>query len=175
MYAPGFRSAAFSQNLDYIKKECGEFLVLARGSQSIALLPQMEDLPDRSGRNQPPAQCLNALCCIGVVPRSLASRVFSLPRNSYMSGLFYVKSFIFLVTTKLSLTLMTPANRKSQDHLFCAQEFLLVRVSNRPSLRPSGQSFWLQMQRSRVRFPALPDFQRSSVSGTGSTQPREYN
>jgi hypothetical protein len=25
----------------------------------------------------------------------------------------------------------------------------------------------------RVRFPALPDFMRSRVSGTGSTQPRE--
>jgi hypothetical protein len=28
--------------------------------------------------------------------------------------------------------------------------------------------------RSRVRFPALPDFLRGSGSGTGSTQPREY-
>jgi hypothetical protein len=37
----------------------------------------------------------------------------------------------------------------------------------------SGQSFWLQIQRSRVRFPALPDFLCSSGSGTGSTQPRE--
>jgi hypothetical protein len=27
----------------------------------------------------------------------------------------------------------------------------------------------------RVRFPALPDFLRCSGSGTGSTQPREYN
>jgi hypothetical protein len=27
----------------------------------------------------------------------------------------------------------------------------------------------------RVRFPALPDFLRSNGSGTGSTQPREYN
>jgi hypothetical protein len=27
----------------------------------------------------------------------------------------------------------------------------------------------------RVRFPALPDFLRSSESGTGSTQPRQYN
>jgi hypothetical protein len=27
----------------------------------------------------------------------------------------------------------------------------------------------------RVRFPALPDFLRSSESGTGSTQTREYN
>jgi hypothetical protein len=27
----------------------------------------------------------------------------------------------------------------------------------------------------RVRFPTLPDYLRSSGSGTGSTQPREYN
>ena len=37
------------------------------------------------------------------------------------------------------------------------------------------QSFWLQIQRSRVRFPALPDFLSSRGSGTGSTQPREIN
>jgi hypothetical protein len=34
----------------------------------------------------------------------------------------------------------------------------------------SGQISWLQ-----IRFPALPDFPRSSGSGTESTQPREYN
>jgi hypothetical protein len=39
----------------------------------------------------------------------------------------------------------------------------------------SGQRFWRQIQRSRIRFSALPDFLRSSGSGTGSTQPREYN
>ena len=44
-----------------------------------------------------------------------------------------------------------------------------------PFLVCSGQSFWLQIQRSRVRFPALPDFLSSSGSGTGSTQPREVN
>jgi hypothetical protein len=27
----------------------------------------------------------------------------------------------------------------------------------------------------RVRFPALPDFLRSGGSGTGSTQPHDYN
>jgi hypothetical protein len=27
----------------------------------------------------------------------------------------------------------------------------------------------------QVRFPALPDFLRSCGSGTGSSQPREYN
>jgi hypothetical protein len=35
--------------------------------------------------------------------------------------------------------------------------------------------FWLQIQRSRVRSPALPDFLSSSGSGTRSTQPREVN
>ena len=44
-----------------------------------------------------------------------------------------------------------------------------------PPLWSSGQSFWLQIQRSRVRFPALPDFLSSSGSGTGSTQSREVN
>jgi hypothetical protein len=29
--------------------------------------------------------------------------------------------------------------------------------------------------RGPVRFPTLPNFLRSSGSGTGSTQPREYN
>jgi hypothetical protein len=45
----------------------------------------------------------------------------------------------------------------------------------RPPLWSSDQSSWLQIQRSRVRFPALPDFLRSSGSGTGSTRPREDN
>ena len=43
----------------------------------------------------------------------------------------------------------------------------------RPPLWSSGQSFWLQIQRSQVRSPALPDFLSSSGSGTGSTKPRE--
>ena len=33
-----------------------------------------------------------------------------------------------------------------------------VVIVSRPPLWSSGQSFWLQIQRSRVRFPALPDF-----------------
>jgi hypothetical protein len=44
-----------------------------------------------------------------------------------------------------------------------------------PPLWSSGQSSWLQILRSRVRFPALPAFLRSSGAGTGSTQPREDN
>ena len=55
---------------------------------------------------------------------------------------------------------------------------LNIRVGKqefRPPLWSSGQSFWLQIQRSRVRSPALPDFLSSIGSGTGSTQPREVN
>ena len=51
--------------------------------------------------------------------------------------------------------------------------FSFVCVHLRPPLWSSGQSFWLQIQRSRVRSPALPDFLSSSGSGTGSSQPRE--
>jgi hypothetical protein len=45
----------------------------------------------------------------------------------------------------------------------------------RPPPWANGQSFWLQNLRFRVRFPAVPNFLRSGGSGTGSTQPREYN
>jgi len=57
---------------------------------------------------------------------------------------------------------------------FCKTVSLLVLIRYRgPPLWSSRQSFWLQIQRSRVRSPALPDFLSSSGSGTGSTQPRE--
>jgi hypothetical protein len=43
---------------------------------------------------------------------------------------------------------------------------LIKRKKNfRPPLWSSGQSFWLQIQRSQVRFPALPDFLRSLERG----------
>ena len=41
--------------------------------------------------------------------------------------------------------------------------------------RLCGLVVTVQIQRSRVRSPALPDFLSSSGSGTGSTQPREVN
>ena len=59
--------------------------------------------------------------------------------------------------------------------LFYVYKNYQVFYSSRPPLWSSGQSFCLQIQRSRVRFPALPDFLSSSGSGTGSTQPREVN
>ena len=51
--------------------------------------------------------------------------------------------------------------------------FILVESVAGPPLWYSGQGFWLQIQRSRARFPALPDFLSGSGSGTGCTQPRK--
>jgi hypothetical protein len=44
----------------------------------------------------------------------------------------------------------------------------------RISLWSSGQKFLATDLEARVRFPALPE-KKSSGSGTGSTQPSEYN
>jgi hypothetical protein len=43
----------------------------------------------------------------------------------------------------------------------------------RPLLWSGGQSYWPQIQRSRVPFPALPNILRNGGCGTGSIQPHE--
>jgi hypothetical protein len=45
---------------------------------------------------------------------------------------------------------------------FPAKEINFLSQEERPPLWSSGQSSWLQIQRSRVRFRALPDFLRST-------------
>ena len=81
---------------------------------------------------------------------------------------YYIKSYKF----RASLT----HHQGSQTYTKQSLNFLSSPVfGKRPPLWSSGQSFWLQIQRSRVRFPALQDFLSSSGSGAGSTQPREVN
>ena len=70
---------------------------------------------------------------------------------------------------------MTQWRMGENGELELTKKFINSVVRMRPPLWYSGQSFWLQIQRSRVRFPALPDFLSNSGSGTGSTQPREVN
>jgi hypothetical protein len=55
-----------------------------------------------------------------------------------------------------------------------SRQWNFASVPNPNSDVAVGQSSWLQIQKSRVRFLALPDFLRSSGSGLRSTQPREY-
>jgi hypothetical protein len=59
--------------------------------------------------------------------------------------------------------------------IFSAKTSIAISIISWPPLWASDQSSWLQIQRSRIRFPALPDFLRSSGSGTGFTHPREDN
>jgi hypothetical protein len=49
---------------------------------------------------------------------------------------------------------------------FCVYSFLTASVVYCQEFLATNSEVW-------VRFPALPDFMRSSGSGTGSTQPRE--
>jgi hypothetical protein len=63
----------------------------------------------------------------------------------------------------------------NSHHVTSWNKFWLSNYGEQPLLWSTGQSSWLQIQGSQVWFPALPDFLRSGGSGTGSTQPREYN
>jgi hypothetical protein len=69
------------------------------------------------------------------------------------------------------------SEHKSSKASFGIQELLNGHgyADKRQPLWSSDQSFWLEIQGSRVRFPVLSDFLRSRGSGTESTQPREDN
>jgi hypothetical protein len=63
----------------------------------------------------------------------------------------------------------------AERHAFSVSSIKMISSLCLQPLWSSVRSSWLQIQRSLVRFPALPDFLRNSGSGTGSTQPREGN
>ena len=108
-------------------------------------------------------------CAFGMpCPRAAFSSVFSSLRlylvTRQLYGKAYANKYSFFGNHEI------PYNKN-----FCGTDdkFNIIVLLFRPPLWSSGQSFWLQIQRSRVRSPALPDFLSSSGSGTGSTQPRE--
>jgi hypothetical protein len=61
------------------------------------------------------------------------------------------------------VSLSASRRMETSDAVCNAQENICI-WGGRPPLWSSGQSVWLQIQRSRVRFAALPDFLRSRVS-----------
>jgi hypothetical protein len=70
----------------------------------------------------------------------------------------------------------------SSEHITLKRRFLWLlndassaTYGNLQTKEEQWPPLWSSGQRSRVRFPALPNFLRSSGSGTGSTQPREDN
>jgi hypothetical protein len=79
--------------------------------------------------------------------------------------------FCIFLSFHLSLVNILFSASCSQTPTICIHP--LMSQTKESPLWSSGQSSWLQTQRSWVWFLALPDFLHSSRSGTGSTQPRE--
>jgi hypothetical protein len=72
-----------------------------------------------------------------------------------------LQNFPWTLVREFVFTYWTTRNASS-----CVDAIFTTREHLAPPLWSSSQSSWLQIQRSRVRFPALPDFVRSSGSGT---------
>jgi hypothetical protein len=115
----------------------------------------------------------------GLLPCTQQSDIVLHPGHTALKRSFWwhsptirVLSSGFLPKNMYYLVLHSPASASSLTlyHVFwCCVEYCW------PPLWSSAQSCWLQIQRSRVRFPALPDFLTSSGSVTGPLKPREYN
>ena len=90
-------------------------------------------------------------------------------------GTLYITGYHWQLVLKLSFSTLKMVLSCLNMSDIRLQYLYIVNIVLWPPLWSSGQSFWLQIQRSRARFPALPDFLSSSGSGTGSTQPREVN
>jgi hypothetical protein len=69
----------------------------------------------------------------------------------------------------------TSLNKLKNKALEECKHFFSYVGKHGPPLWSSGQSFCLQIQKSQVRFLALPHFLRSRGSGMGYTQPSEDN
>jgi hypothetical protein len=117
---------------------------------------------------------------------SLTSRVIHIDHNqrSFVSRQGrHVSLTARNIMHKINLTSFVMQNKES-SYFYCTvyritsnkgRIFYTLFPPLKPPLWSSGQSFWLQIQRSRVRFPTLPDFLTSWGSGPGSTQPVEHN
>jgi hypothetical protein len=124
-----------------------------------------------------PTPHLTSLHCTSLLP--LSSLHFTVSWWSPFHFTLFITVFVaafltpFLNVFKLRGTGPSKSAGKWFQFMIVQFQFMMVwwwHINIGPPLRSSSQSFWLT-QRSRVRFPALPDFLSSSGSGTGSTQP----
>ena len=71
--------------------------------------------------------------------------------ENLLSNAIYICTYINPSHGQATLQLCYLYNR-----IISLLKIVIIYLSERPPLWSSGQSFWLQIQRSRVRFPALP-------------------
>ena len=107
--------------------------------------------------------------CVDTADQYLAYHPFIRKTVKWPKKVFFSLLQCCIFNGYVTFSKNNPSSRKS------FLDYMSDITENRPPLWSSGQSFWLQIQRSRVRSPALPDFLSSIGSGTGSTQPREVN
>ena len=128
---------------------------------------------------QSTASCSPAQCCVIYIQQTFGGIVYQLVLPSRWKQQGPPKSRqIFARLHGVILQKTVFFSQRRENHKYENVGFLHISslfIYRGPPLWSSGRSFWLQIQRSRVRFPALPDFLSSSGSGTGSTQPREVN
>jgi hypothetical protein len=97
--------------------------------------------------------------------------------NWYRDSLLpeYIRSPLTTIPTQSPRCVLRAPNQHIKFIFLCCLFNDAVSITMWLPLWSNGQSSWVQIQRSRVRFPALSDFLRSSRSGTGSIQPHEDN
>jgi hypothetical protein len=114
------------------------------------------------------AQTKLTLLLCPLVHKNWSSTLYNLncTKNGWMNHIFLL---LVSIDRLCGLVVRVPGYRTEMYCVFCEvrTEFICYVEESRPLLWSNGQV--------RVRFPALPDFLRSSESGTESTQPREYN
>jgi hypothetical protein len=128
----------------------------------------------------------SSLCPSSVIRYAVQVPVQSAPRQLYVMpykfqfNLPVVSYTLFRINSRVlcSPEVLCSEYRKRAQNCACAvlsvegrHYFVSCVGLTGPPRWSSGQSSWLLTQRSRVRFPALPDFLSSIGSGTGSTQP----
>jgi hypothetical protein len=75
-----------------------------------------------------------------------------------------------------AISVQRNSNYVIQEYLSQPESFLRgISLLRGPRLWSSCQISWLQIQRSRIRIPALPDLLTSNRSGRGPTQRRDCN
>jgi hypothetical protein len=133
--------------------------------------------------------CLLGICCLSADVSLFVSR--TLPSNGSTSYNINFTPDLWICITECSCVFINyvPKNffRKQTQVRLEVMNMLAVlygvweifvpifKIYFSMPLWSSGQSYWLQIKRSRVWLRVLPDYLRSSGSGTGSTQPREDN
>jgi hypothetical protein len=123
---------------------------------------------DLAAMRSPPAKTLGSLYYEGAMSRPSPNKEIISPTISSVGAQLEAVRVNGQCTIQLIEPLVDMVSKLTEEvthlkngNIFFNQEIENLHSLMRPPLWSSGQSFWLQIRRPRVRFPALPDFLRS--------------